>query len=240
MVPPLIDSVLRVVKGGNLMGKKSWVFVVVALSLAAFQTTGIDGPHADFSEYSPSGDSPYPGVIVLPVLGGMNSYTEEFAQQLAQEGYVTVAADFFTGPLEPVYDYLQKHKKVGPNRIGFVGFSKGAQYSLEMERFWGFTKKKRPIKGVIAYYIDNSVPTSRPDYKAVLFLHGEQDRTTPWKGIVSFCKNQKAEGKICEYKIYKNTTHAFTHDSSWGTYHSKNETDAYGRAVEFLGRQLKN
>lgn len=222
------------------MQKRLWFFAVVALSLAACQTTGIDGPHASFSEYSPSGGGPYPGVIVLPVLGGMNSYTEEFAQRLSSDGYVTVAADFFTGPLEPVYDYLQKHKKVDPKRIGFVGFSKGAQYSLEMERFWQFTKIKRPIKGVVAYYIGNRVPTSRPDYRAVLFLHGELDSVTPWKGIVSFCKNQKAEGKICEYKIYKNATHAFTHNSSWGTYHPKSETDAYRRAVEFLGRQLKN
>lgn len=222
------------------MKKRLWFFAVVALSLAACQTTGIEGPHASFSEYSPSGDGPYPAVIVLPVLGGMNSYTEEFAQRLSGDGYVTVAADFFTGPLEPVYDYLQKHKKVDPKRIGFVGFSKGAEYSMEMQRFWQFTKIKRPIKGVVAYYMGNRAPNSKPDYGPVLFLHGELDLVIPWKRIVYFCKRQKAIGKICEYKIYKNTTHSFTHQSNWGTYNPKSETDAYRRAVEFLDRQLKN
>ncbi len=222
------------------MLKKVRVLAVVAMSLAAFQTTGIAGPRADFSEYSPSGDGPYPGIIVLPPLGGMNSYTKEFARRLSREGYITVAADFFTGPLEPVYDYLQNHQKVNPKRIGFVGFSKGAEYSLEMERFWQYTKKKRPIKGVVAYYLGNRLPTSKPEYRAVLFLHGELDHVIPWKRIVSFCKNQKAIGKICEYKIYKNTTHAFTNNSTWGKYHPKNEADAYRRAVEFLGKQLKN
>ena len=61
------------------------VLAVVVMSLAACQTTGIDGPHASFSEYSPFGAGPYPGIIVLPVLGGMNSYTEKFAQRLSKE-----------------------------------------------------------------------------------------------------------------------------------------------------------
>ena len=222
------------------MQKRLWFIAVVALFLAACQTTGIDGPHASFSEYSPSGDGPYPGVIVLPVLGGMNSYTEEFAQRLSNDGYVTVAADFFTGPLEPVYDYLQKHKKVDPKRIGFVGFSKGAQYSLEMERFWQFTKIKRPIKGVVAYYIGNNVPTWRSVYPSIFFLHGELDDVTPWKNIVNFCNEHKAEGKICEYKIYNNTTHAWTHRSDWGVYHPENKRDAYKRAVAFLNTHLRD
>lgn len=222
------------------MLKSVGVLAVVAMSLAACQTTGIDGPHASFSEYSPSGDGPYPGVIVLPVLEGMNKYTEEFARQLSQEGYITVAADHMTGPLEPVYDYLQKHRKVDPKRIGFVGFSKGAQVGLEMARFWSFTKKKRPIRGLVAYYIGSGVPTPRPEYPAVLFLHGDKDHVTPWKQIVSFCRNQKTEGKICEYKIYENTTHSFTHKSDWGVYHPENERDAYRRSVEFLGRRLRN
>ena len=214
------------------------VLGVVAMSLTACQS--IKGPHASFSEHSPSGDGPYPGVIVLPVLGGMNSYTEEFARRLSQEGYITVSADFFTGPLEPVYDYLQKNKKIDPNRIGLVGFSKGAQYSLEMARFWQFTKKKRPVRAVVAYYIGNGVPTPRPEYPATLLLHGDLDKVTPWERIISFCKDQKAEGKICEYKIYKDTTHAFTHRSDWGVIHPRNEADAYRRAVEFLDRHLKN
>lgn len=211
---------------------------VVSILLSACQTTGIDGPHARFTEYSPFGDGPYPGVIALPVLGGMNKYTEKFAQRLSSEGYVTVAADFFTGPLEPVYDYLVKHPKIDPDNIGLVGFSKGGQYSLEMARFWQYTKVKRPIRAVVSYYMGSGVPTPRPEYPPILFLHGDKDYTTPWERIVHFCEVQIKEGNICEYKIYENTTHSFTHKSSWGTYNPENEQDAYRRAVEFLGNHL--
>ena len=46
----------------------------------------------------------------------MNIYTERFAQELSGEGYVTVAADYTTGPLEPVYDYLVSIHKRHPWR----------------------------------------------------------------------------------------------------------------------------
>lgn len=113
-----------------------------------------------------------------------------------------------TGPLEPVYDYLAKHQKIDPKRISFVGFSKSAQIGLEMARFWQVTKTRRPILSVVAYYIGNGVPTPRPEYPAILFLHGDKDSATPWERIVKFRDIQKRDGKICEYKIYKNTTHS--------------------------------
>ncbi|HSF97008.1 MAG TPA: dienelactone hydrolase family protein [Thermohalobaculum sp.] len=215
------------------------ISAMLAVFLAACQTTGIEGEHASFTTYTPSGDGARPAVLVLPVRGGMNAYTQEFAKRLSREGYVTAAADFFTGPLEPVYDYLQARADVDPVRIGLVGFSKGAQYSLEMSRFWQFTKKQRPVRAVVSYYIGNGVPTARREYPPALFLHGDLDDVTPPDSIARFCERQREFGNVCDYHIYENTTHSFTHESlSWGTYHPENERDAYRRAVDFLNQHL--
>ena len=206
-----------------------------------------DGSDIDAYLYKPSGKGPYPAVIVLHHSRGLTDDIKEFSNDLSGEGYVTLALDFETGGgwldsnVAAAYDYLQRLSKVDARRIAFVGFSKGARLGMEMAIFWKNEYPLRPIRAFVSYYVGNSLdvmPT--PDLPPILFLHGDRDPEVDAKLIVAFCEEQKQLDKICEAKILRGTTHAFTATTSYGEYDHQATVDAYRRTVAFLNKHLRD
>lgn len=213
-----------------------------------------DGSDIDAYLYKPSGKGPYPAVIVLHHSRGLTDDIKEFSNDLSGEGYVTLALDFETGGgwldsnVAAAYDYLQRLSKVDARRIAFVGFSKGARLGMEMAIFMKemaiFLKNEyplRPIRAFVSYYVGNSLdvmPT--PDLPPILFLHGDRDPEVDAKLIVAFCEQQKQLEKICEAKILRGATHAFTRNTWYGPYDHQATVDAFRRTVAFLNKHLRD
>ena len=203
----------------------------------------LDGSSVEHYLYKPSGKGPYPAVIVQHTIGGLREFEKEFARELSGENYVTVAVNWLSGTAWPyqkvgaVYDNLRKLPYVDPDRIGMVGFSKGALQGAQMAINW---QKERPIRAIVSYYMGQGVVDQEPELPPILFLHGDGDIETVADQVVAACEKLKKMGNVCEAKIYKNTRHAFTHKSRYGPYDHRTTVDAFKRAVAFLNKYLRN
>jgi carboxymethylenebutenolidase len=105
----------------------------------------------------PHGDGPFPGLVVIHEISGLNQDIRNIAQRLAEEGYVAVAVDLFSGrsravclarvfygllirPLgngvvaevQGALQALRTHAKVNPARTGAIGFCMGGSYALQL------------------------------------------------------------------------------------------------------------
>ena len=219
--------------------RKILVVLTIALVLPAFQNTGVRGlKHLNI----PSGKTRNPAVIVLPTRSGVNSYVVKFAKQLSRHGYVTAVVDFTTkggaDNIEATYDFLITLPTVLPNKIGVVGFSKGATQGLDFATYsHNFTKRR--VQAHVSYYSGPGSGNIDEKHPPILFLHGDKDMRTSPGNIRNFCKAQKDYGTPCEFHIYKGVTHSFTHSSKWGSYDAAATADAFKRTLRFLDRHLK-
>ena len=199
----------------------------------------------------PSGKGPSPAVIVLHSGSGLLPYHLDFATALRLKGYITITPKYCFDQTDcdrgdhseqlrriaDAYDRLKTLPGVDSNRIGMVGFSRGASRAISFAEFY----PDRKIRGVVSYYLAHLryITFGRPEYPPILFLHGElDDEVTPvW--IKSFCTVEKEIGKVCKFKIYSSVYHAFTHQTRrYGPSNPSATADAWERAVTFLDKYV--
>jgi dipeptidyl aminopeptidase/acylaminoacyl peptidase len=110
----------------------------------------------------PPGSGPFPTVIVHPPGGGLATEMRGVIRDLAQRGYLGVAADYqrlidgrfqrntfaWRAPSDPVaaLELLRADPRVDRERIAALGFSQGGIYSLLMAAY------APDIRAVVAYY----------------------------------------------------------------------------------------
>ena len=49
----------------------------------------------------PEGDGPFPGIVLIHEIFGLNENMKDIAHRFAAQGYVALAVDLFTGCLAP-------------------------------------------------------------------------------------------------------------------------------------------
>ena len=102
-----------------------------------------EGLVADLALPAQAGDELYPGLVVLGGSGGGKGWASRTAGLVARRGYAAVGLAYFNGeglpehlaqvPIEPVLaalDQLAAHPSVDPDRLGIVGYSRGAELAL--------------------------------------------------------------------------------------------------------------
>ena len=110
----------------------------------------------------PAGRGPLPAVIVHPEAGHKAADMRGVLHDLAQAGYLAVAADYqrrtgtgwreslfpWRDPADPrrVIDRVRVHPDVDPQRVGLLGFSQGGVFSLLIAAYDG------GAAAVVAYY----------------------------------------------------------------------------------------
>lgn len=111
--------------------------------------------------YKTSGEGPFPAVMVLHTIAGMQPHVLKFSSALSRKGYVTVAVDYFSGReklpynmldyyrhIKDTYNYLKALPIIDPKRIGMVGFSLGPRKAFKFAR-----NSNEPIQGIVSYYV---------------------------------------------------------------------------------------
>lgn len=192
----------------------------------------------------PSGQGPFPAVIVFHTDGGLRDHEKNYARKLSRQGYVAVAVDWSTGAgtnETDAYEYLISHPNVDPERIGLVGFSKGAGAAFWLASRLSLMQSDYQISGVVSYYVGHSIvhwvqPLRHPP---TLFLHGDQDLYVEPFEIINYCQERKKNNVVCDYHIYKGIRHAFTHQTKYNAYDSSTTKDAWKRALAFLDKHVK-
>jgi len=219
-------------------------FRILPVALVLLGLLGCTSTPGGGSISEPSGQGPFPAVIVLHTSGGLRDFERNYARKLSGQGYVAIAVNWSSGGgtnTTDAYEYLVARPDVDPKRIGLVGFSKGA-----LEAFWlssrlSIMESDYQISGVVSYYIGHSIVawSKWAKHPPTLFLHGDQDLYVEPIEIINYCQERKKNNVVCEYQIYKGAKHAFTHQTKYKSYNRVAATAAWNRALAFLDKHVK-
>jgi carboxymethylenebutenolidase len=201
-----------------------------------------------------------PGVLVLHAWWGLTDFIRDFCERLAQEGFVALAPDLFSGTVArtvedaerhlhkfdeehiapPIVmtavEELRKHPAVTGNGLGVVGFSMGASWAL-----WLAEEKPDLIRAVALFYGTNGGGGDfRQSKAAFLGNFAEKDPYEPEEGIKELEKNLKSVNRPTTFYTYPGTGHWFFESDRQDTYHAQAAQLAWDRTLAFLCEQLKH
>ncbi len=175
----------------------------------------------------PDGTGPFPGVIVIHEIFGLNDNIREIAGQFAEQGYAALAVDLFSNrnrmvcmmqiihgmlirplnnsmldDLKSSVAFLQKQASVDANRIGTVGFCMGGAYALQL----AITDKG--MKAASVFYGANPKPLDAvAEACPIMGSYPDKDFTTKAaRELETSLTNYNVPHDI---KIYDNTQHSF-------------------------------
>jgi len=181
-----------------------------------------------------------PGVIVVHEWWGLNDYAKRRARELAQMGYVALAADYYGGGKvgatreeaaalagsvrgqpamrtrgEAAYKALTSRPDVDPERIGILGFCFGGTAALELS-YTGV-----PLSAVITIHGGLTVPTDDEASKLkahYLILHGAADGSVKQETIDALGAALTKQNLDWEFIAYGGAPHAFSNPDAGDRY----------------------
>jgi carboxymethylenebutenolidase len=203
----------------------------------------------------PEGDGPFPGLVLIHEIFGLNENMKDISRRFAAQGYLALAVDLFSGCsraiciframsgllLNPLHNrgihdlkaaltFLSEQPAVDPSRVGAVGYCFGGSFVIA----WACTDDRLQV--IAPYYAMNPRPL-----KAVARLcpvvgsYPDRDITTP--------AAQKLDVELDRYqiphdiKIYPGTKHGFFNDTS-KIYEASAAQDSWGRVLAFFEEHL--
>lgn len=195
-----------------------------------------------------------PGVLVLHAWWGLTPFFKRFCQRLAGEGFTTFAPDLYGGRTASTVEEAQqimdasdgayaraaalaaldelKHLPgVHPSRLGVVGFSMGAAWSLVLS-----AHVPEDIEAAVLFYGSNDVDLKKAN-AAFQGHYCENDEWEPLEGIHAMEANLEAAGREYSFHYYPNAGHWFMEDDR-DAYDPDAADLAWRRTVEFLREKL--
>ena len=162
--------------------------------------------------FVPSGEGPFPAVIVLHAKGGLSNHEIDFARHLSGQGFMTAVVEYGVhGGVDNIdkgYDLLNAYPTVSPGRIGLVGFSRGAEVAIKFAEY-SHRFSTRRVGAIVSYYTGASSGNNSEQLPPILLLHVSLDVHFSPERIKSFCEAQSKLGARCEATIYEGVKHAF-------------------------------
>ena len=204
----------------------------------------------------PSGQGP--GVLVLHAWWGLNDFFRDFCDRLAQDGFVALAPDLFSGKiartvseaeqhlsqfdeeqdvppivLSAVED-LRKHPAVTGNGLGAIGFSLGAYWAL-----WIAQQKPEWIRAVTVFYGTNGGGGDFQQCQAAFLGHfAEKDPYETAEAIQALEQNLRGANRPTNFYTYPGIGHWFFEKDRPDAYNAPAAQLAWDRTSSFLHEQL--
>lgn len=204
----------------------------------------------------PADGGPYPGVIVLHELYGLNDNIRDVCQRFAGEGYVALAVDLFSnavkplcmarifygilinplrngtvGELQSVIAALQARPEVDARRVGAIGFCMGGAYALQLACVNG------DVRVASAFYGNNPRPLEALARACpIVGSYPEKDITTG-DGRALDATLQRFDVPH-DVKFYDGARHSFFNDRG-PNYHAHAAADSWARTLAFFTRYLQ-
>lgn len=242
------------------------IFFILALGLF-FGNTAVFGDEmikfpsgeeqADGYLAKPSGNGPFPAMIVIQEWWGLNDQIKGMADKLAAEGYVALAPDLYRGKvatnaedahqymsglpedrairdLKTAFTYLQQQPFVKKDKIGSIGWCMGGRLSGQL------ALAEPRLAACVIYY--GSVPTDPETLKKfkcpILAFFGENDKSVTPEMARKFEAEMKKLGKDLTVTIYPGAGHGFANETG-KNYNEAAAKDAWAKTLAFLGKHLK-
>ena len=170
-----------------------------------------------------------PAMIIAHGSGGLDQRSERWASFFVEHGIAAFRIDYFgprnIGPqsrFQPIphhdakdaLELLATHPRIDPQRIGIIGFSRGAVIAVQAANVEGFAAH------VGLYPTCGAVGISSRNSKApVLILLGGRDELVPVFSCESLVESaRRYAGREVELKVYETAHHAWDGDFV-GTFH---------------------
>jgi carboxymethylenebutenolidase len=203
----------------------------------------------------PDGEGPFPGVVIIHEIYGLNDNIRDIARRFANEGYVALAVDLFAGrnraicmfrfmgqmllksldngslnDLKEALTYLSTQPGVDKDRLGAIGFCMGGGFAIA----WSCTDDR--LKAIAPFYGANPRPlTAVARMCPVVGSYPGKDFTTS--------HGQKLDTALDQYniphdiKIYPNAQHSFFNDQG-SRYDPAASQDSWQRVLTFFKEHL--
>lgn len=170
-----------------------------------------------------------PAMVVAHGSGGPGRREDEWSRFLAEHGIAAFRVDYF-GPrnihaqskFQPVPHHdandalslLKTHPRIDPERIGIIGFSRGAAIALHAANTEGFAAHVGlyPVCGAVGIY--NRVASA-----PALVLIGGRDELVPVFSCEVLVDSARRLGRQVDLKVYPTAYHAWDGDYSGVFYH---------------------
>lgn len=208
-----------------------------------------------FNAYAVIPEGGGPGVVVLHAWWGLTPFFKKFCERLADEGFTSLAPDLYGGKTAQTigeaevlmrasdseytraaaFAAIQEIKHlpgVHPGRLGLIGFSMGAAWSLVLS-----AKVPDEIEAAVLFYGSEKVDLSQS--RAAIQGHfAENDSWEPPDGIRMMEADLHAAGRDYTFHFYPGAGHWFMEDDRDDAYDSDAADLAWSRTIEFLREKL--
>ncbi len=203
----------------------------------------------------PEGDGPFPGVVVIHEIFGLNENIKDIARRFAHEGYAALAVDLFSNQrralcmarllwgiqfnsldhqgirdLKAALTFLAERPEVDNSRLGAIGFCMGGSLAIA----WACSDNR--LKAIAPYYAGNPRPLEAVARLCpVVGSYPTGDFTTS--------HGQKLDIELDRYniphdiKIYPGTKHSFFNDQG-RNYNAAASADAWQRVLAFFKEHI--
>jgi carboxymethylenebutenolidase len=203
----------------------------------------------------PSGSGP--GVLVLHAWWGLNDFFVALCDRLAREGFVALAPDLYAGAVAAsieeaetlrdahegdfeatqnkvlhALDCLRQQPALQGRKVGAVGFSLGAYWSLLLS-----TLRPEDIAAAVLFYGvgEGDFTSSRAAY---LGHFAENDDWEPLDQVRAMEAGLRAAGRDVTVHVYPGAGHWFFEENRPDAYHGESAQLAWNRTVSFLRDRL--
>ena len=189
--------------------------------------SSVAGPEIKAWIYKPSGNGPFPAVVLAHSCAGVTEHTHGWARKIAGWGYLVLEFDSFNprgeqavctkpGTITPNMriadvagglDYLAVRPDVMRGRVGVIGHSHGGSVTLRSTQKQ-FDLASRGLRGGVAYYPGCNPAFDREVALPLLILAGDKDDWTP----ADRCRQTVAGAgrrELIEAVYYPNAYHSF-------------------------------
>lgn len=201
-----------------------------------------------------------PGVLVLHAWWGLTDFFKDLCDRLATAGFVAFAPDLYRGATASIRDEakkllsklddeagrrdiasgvrgLQIHPAVRGKRLGVVGFSLGAFWSL-----WLAQEFPGDVAAVVLFYgtREGDYDTTKLSKTKAAFLghFAETDEFESAASVGDLEKLLRTIGKEVTFHTYPGTTHWFFEEDRADSYNARAAKDAWQRTIRFLTTQM--
>ena len=195
------------------------------------------------------------GILLLHAWWGLNPFTVQICDRLAQAGYITLAPDYYRGHvaetveeakvarakldrkssqklISQAVDYLSGLNSLTGSGIGVIGFSLGASFAVEVAR-----SRNQIIKTVVLFYGTGGGKIEKTN--ATFLGHfAEHDKWGAHPPKVKALTNRiRLAGKKATFYTYPKTEHWFA-EADRPEYNQEAAELAWDRTMKFLQDEL--
>lgn len=205
-----------------------------------------------------TGNEKLPAIVVIQEWWGLNDWVKQQAEELASQGYETLAVDLYRGKVAKTRDeahelmsglphdramrdlrgavaYLKSQPNVNPNKVGAIGWCMGGGYAAQLA-----VDEPTLVAAVVNY---GQLPESDAEAKSIkakmLGNFGGKDQGIPAGSIHKFEEQMTASGNPVDFKTYPDAGHGFQNPVNQNGYNPQATADAKKRIADFFAKTLK-